>query len=144
MSVKAIFNFESIDSTKDLCDLFAYIFKKGIYYGGMLSVDTKNKCVYVEPFRLLSNDGVHVISDTTITLELKTEGTYYVVCKAKYNMDKDCTIEVSLKTQQQIETDSLKDYFVYFGMVEYSQNSPNIIYNNIRDIIKPIGEKYSE
>lgn len=144
MSVKAIFNFESIDSTKDLCDLFAYIFNKGIYYGGLLTADTRTKCVYIAPFRLLSHDGMHIISDKDITLELKTEGNYYVVCKAKYNMDDDATIEVSLKTQQQIETDSLKDYFVYFGLVKYEQNSATIIYDSVRDVINPIGGKYGE
>ena len=141
--LKAIFNFEAIDSTRDLCDLFAYLFKKGIYHGGNLIADAVNKSVYISPFRLISHDGTHVISDTTITLELKSKGSYYVVCKAKYNTDKDNVLEVSLKTSQQIETDSLKNYYVMFGLIQYDgQNEANVIYNDIRDVITPIGEKY--
>lgn len=144
MSVRAIFSFESIDSTKDLCDLFAYLFNKGIYYGGKLSLDNTNNCVYITPFRLISYDGMHVISDTQIQLEIKLKGSYYVVCKAKYNMDKDPTIEVSLKTQQQLEADGLKNYYVIFGKINFTDSEQSILYNGIRDVINPIGGKSEE
>ena len=141
MSLKAIFSFEAIDSTRDLCDLFAYLFKKGIYFGGELTVDNLNKIINISPFRLISHDGMHVMSDSAISLEIKANGSYYVVCKAKYETDKEPFIEVSLKTQQQIETDSLKNYYIVFGVVNITETEQDIIYAGVRDVINPIGGK---
>ena len=138
MSIKTIFRFENIDSTRDLCDLFAYLFKKGIYHGGILSIDNVSKCVNISPFRLISHDGMHVISDNTEILEIKENGSYYVVCKAKYNDDSEPTVELSLKTQQQLDYDSQKDYFVIFGKINFTDNEQSILYD-ARNIINPIG-----
>lgn len=138
MSIKAIFRFENIDSTRDLCDLFAYLFKKGIYHGGSLSIDNISRCVNVSPFRLISHDGMHVISDNIEILEIKENGSYYVVCKAKYNDDAEPTIELSLKTQQQISYDTQKDYYVIFGKVTFTNEEQSILYD-ARNVINPIG-----
>lgn len=141
MGLRAIFSFEAIDSTKDLCDLFAYLFNKGIYFGGKLTIDNSNKIVNVSPFRLISHDGMHVMSDTVIPIEIKSNGTYYVVCKAKYEIDKEPLIEVSIKTQQQIETDSLKNYYVTFGIISITDTEQSVLYEGVRDVINPIGGK---
>ena len=138
MSIKAIFRFENIDSTRDLCDLFAYLFKKGIYHGGSLSIYNVSKCVNVSPFRLISHDGMHVISNNIEILEIKENGSYYVVCKAKYNDDAEPTIELSLKTQQQISYDTQKDYYVIFGKITFTNEEQSILYD-ARNVINPIG-----
>ena len=72
MSLSAIFRFENLDSTKDLNDLYQYLFNKGVYWWdttsqtNLIVASGASLNVTVAPFRALSYDGMHILSDSSI------------------------------------------------------------------------------
>lgn len=140
--LRILLSFENVASTKDICDMFSYLFNKGIYDGGELVVANDAGLIYVSPFRLLSKDGMHVISDTKMSLQLPEYGVYNIVCRAKYSENGSDGVELLCRTDAQLEADSLRDYCVCFGKASWSVGSPiEITTMGIRDVIVPIGGK---
>ena len=118
MALKCIFRFEALDSTKCLNKRAEYLFKKGVYWGGVVTTDSEQvtNIIYVSPFRLISHDGMYVLSDTSIPIVVGTEGTYYVVCKAKYVIDDSPDISVmlmSVDTFNSLTEDEKLEYIIF-------------------------------
>ena len=118
MALKCIFRFEALDSTRCLNKRAEYLFKKGVYWGGVVTTDSEQvtNIIYVSPFRLISHDGMYVLSDTSIPLVVGTEGTYYVVCKAKYVIDDSPDISVmlmSVDTFNSLTEDEKLEYVIF-------------------------------
>ena len=133
MALKCIFRFENLDSTKDLNQRSEYLFKKGIYYGGKVSIDLANiNTIKVSPFRLISHDGMHVLSDSDIILPL-VNGEYYIVCKAKYVVDDSPRVSVMAindSSYSSLNDEEKKDYVVF---AHVSSNGTSITEVNIHE-----------
>lgn len=139
--IRAILDFDNIASTWDICEMFSYLFKKGIYYGGSM-VGSSTGTITIEPFRLLSKDGMHVLSDTKVYVQLPGKGSYTIVCRARYG--ETALTEIKALTDSELDADGLKDYCVYFGRVTWeASGNVTITTAGIKDVIEPIGGKSS-
>jgi len=144
MSLSAIFRFENLDSTKDLNDLYQYLFNKGVYWWdttsqtNLIVASGASLNVTVAPFRALSYDGMHILSDSSITLALSSSKSYKIVCKAKYLYEDTPYIKVSAMTDVQIAADPESDYYIVLADVSTAAAVPAIDFNNT-DLISEIG-----
>ena len=133
MALKCIFRFENLDSTRDLNQRSEHLFKKGIYYGGKVTIEPSNvNTIKVPPFRLISHDGMHVLSDSDILLPINV-GEFYIVCRAKYVIDDSPDISVFSIDDSTFDSlnDEEKSYYIVFAHV--SCDGINITDVNIKD-----------
>ena len=120
MSLKCIFRFEALDSTKSLNQRAELLFKKGIYFGGKVTTDTNNvtNVITISPFRLISYDGMYVLSDSNINLALEV-GDFYIACRAKYIIDDSPDVSVLAISEETFNDlpDEEKQNYVIFALV---------------------------
>lgn len=104
MSLRAIFRFENLDSTKDLNDRFSGLFAKGIYEGGEVKASATGTSAIVSPFKALTNDGMAVISDEDIVVPVDvTNNDLFIVLNAYYVVDGEPYIEVTTASESEIQ-----------------------------------------
>ena len=142
MSLKCIFRFESLDSTKSLNQRAEFLFKKGIYYGGNVTTDDAQvtQIVTVSPFRLISYDGMYVLSDSNIILSIGI-GSFYIVCKAKYVVDDSPDIAVMAITHETYNslTEDEKNEYVIFASATSSGTGVQITQTTVKEEISQLG-----
>lgn len=139
MALSAIFRFENLDSTSDLNSLYDGLFKKGIYEGGSI-VQSTSTSIAISEFKAISDDGMHIISDSIINLSIPSTGTkYFIVCKAKYVYDDSPIITMSLKTESALSADAEKNYYIKLGSVTLNGVSASINLNDDRDELSVLG-----
>lgn len=103
MSLRAIFRFENLDSTKDLNDRFSGLFKAGIYEGGAVKINSSNTAAIVEPFKALTADGMAVISDEEIVVPNipSTTINVWIVLEAYYVIDSNPVMQLKVIDREQ-------------------------------------------
>lgn len=103
MSLRAIFRFENLDSTKDLNDRFSGLFKAGIYEGGAVKINSSNTAAIVEPFKALTADGMAVISDEEIIVPNipSTTVNIWIVLEAYYVIDSNPVMRLKVIDREQ-------------------------------------------
>lgn len=143
MALKCVFQFESLDSTRSLNQRAEHLFKKGIYYGGKVSTNSEqvtSQIVTISPFRLISSDGMYVISDTDIFLSVGV-GSFYIVCKAKYVVDDSPDISVLAITQESYShlTDEEKKEYIIFASATSSGDGVQITQTTVKEEISQLG-----
>lgn len=141
MALKCIFKFESLDSTRSLNQRSELLFKKGIYFGGKITTDETQitNVITVSPFRLISYDGMHVLSDSNISIPLEI-GEFLIVCRAKYVIDDSPDISVLAIEKNVYEDlpDEEKLNYVIFALV--SSNSSGIAEINTKEYREEISQ----
>jgi len=139
MALRAIFRFENLDNTSDLNSLYDGLFKKGVYEGGSL-IQSSNTSITVSAFKAVSDDGMHIISDSDVTLSIPSSGIkYFVVCKAKYVYDDSPIISLSLKTEASLSADAEENYYIKLGSVTLNGVSASINLNDDKDELSVLG-----
>lgn len=135
MSMRAIFRFENLDSTKDLNDRFKGLFKKGIYDGGEVERPSSGYVV-VSPFSAMSSDGMAVISDEDVVVTVGA-GVYYIVLNARYVIGSEPIIELLAVPEAGIGgySDAIKFAKVNGQYVDTNSESS-------RDVIDPVGRNH--
>lgn len=135
MSMRAIFRFENLDSTKDLNDRFKGLFQKGIYEGGEVERPSSGYVV-VSPFSAMSSDGMAVISDEEIAVTVGA-GVYYIVLNARYRIGSEPIIELIAVPEAGIGgySDAVKFAKVNGQYVDTNSESS-------RDVIDPVGRNH--
>ena len=103
MSLRAIFRFENLDSTKDLNDRFSGLFKAGIYEGGAVKINSSNTAAIVEPFKAMTADGMAVISDEEIVVPniASTTINIWIVLEAYYVIDANPVMKLKVIDREQ-------------------------------------------
>lgn len=139
MSLSAVFRFENLDSTRDLNSVHEYLFDKGVYFGGEVTATTNTNSISITPFRVMSYDGMAVISDETTTISI-ANGTYFVVIYAKYVVDDDPIIEIKTVSTTTYEGlgEEITNYYVKLAQVTVSGGVATVDKTK-RDEITPVG-----
>lgn len=135
MSMRAIFRFENLDSTKDLNDRFKGLFQKGIYEGGEVERPSSGYVV-VRPFSAMSSDGMAVISDEDVVVTVGA-GVYYIVLNARYVIGSEPIIELLAVPEAGIGG--------YSDVVKFAKVNGQYIDTNSessRDVIDPVGRNH--
>lgn len=144
MSLRAIFRFENLDSTKDLNDRFKGLFSKGIYNGGTVSkpvFSSGANYVTVSEFSAMSFDGMAVISDSDINVVLKNAGTpQYIILVARYNLGEDPTLELMSVTNIDNYPDAVKLCKIVGNEISYGINDRDVLDKISRNHYKGIKE----
>ena len=86
MTLKAVLQWQNIDSTAEMNARFAAGIDKGILTGGVLSPVAGQLKVNILPFSALSNDGMLVTSDASIEVIVTIDQTNIVAMLAKHNI----------------------------------------------------------
>lgn len=87
MSLRAIFRFENLDSTRDLNDRFKGIILKGVYEGGIVKANATGNAAIIEPFKAITDDGMTVESTEDIVVQVPYSAVnLYIVLEAYYVM----------------------------------------------------------
>ena len=143
MALKCVFRFEALDSTKSLNQRAELLFKKGIYFGGKVTTDTSNitNVITISPFRLISYDGMYVLSDSNINLTLEI-GDFYIVCRAKYIIDDspDVSVLAILKeTFNDLPIEEKQNYVIFALVTSSASGITKINEKEYREEISQLG-----
>lgn len=139
MSLRAIFRFENLDSTKDLNDRFSGLFVKGVYEGGEVKASATGTSAIVSPFKALTDDGMAVISDEDIVVPVDvTNNELFIVLNAYYVVDGEPYIDVTTASESEIQAN--KNYVKLAKKI--SATSYNYSDDACVDKISPVGRNH--
>jgi hypothetical protein len=139
MSLRAIFRFENLDSTRDLNDRFRGIFNKGIYEGGEVKASATGTSAIVSPFKALTYDGMAVESDEEIVVPVDVNNNnVFIVLNAYYVIGSAPIIKVELVPESQINSN---ENYVRLAK-KVSATSYNYTDEGCVDKISPVGRNH--
>ena len=139
MSLKAVFKFENLDSTRDLNSTREYLFKKGVYEGGSIIAGTNS--ITIKSFRAMSYDGmaIEVEDDADYTMAIDSGFTGYVCVYAKYVYDDEPIIEIkAVTTEVYNNLGDIGNYYIILAGITNVGGSVSINLK-VRDEISPVG-----
>jgi len=117
MVLKAVLQWKNDDSTRDLNSRFSALFEKGVLEGGLLVPVASQLKIDVQPFSLMSNDGMLVTQDTTERLDLVIDQTNVISLLVQHNIGAAPTLEYHVTEISIFNSLVNKPYHVVFGEV---------------------------
>lgn len=117
MTISAVFQWENQDSTRDLNSRFEALFNPGVLTGGLIQPVSGQLKIDLQPFTCMSNDGMLVVSDNSVRLDVVIDQTNIVAIHAKHQIGDAPILDVVVVESSLFNLYSDKEDYVIFGSV---------------------------
>jgi len=141
MTIRAILKWKNSDSTADLNSRFSALFGRGVLTGGLLTPVTGQLKVAVQPFTLMSNDGLLVVSDDNEQVSIPLDQTNIVCLLAKHNIGADPTLSLLVIEASVFNALLNKDDHIVLGAVTTASPATQVATTDISYALRDIQDK---
>jgi len=131
MAITAVLQYQNADSTQDLNARFEGLFQRGVLTGGTISVVSGSLEVDVQPFSLMSDDGMLVTSDDAERVTIPLDQTNIISVFAQYVFGGAPTLEVQVTEASVFDGLIDKDFHIVLGAVTTASPATEVIDTDI-------------